>query len=74
MAPVHSIELRPATSHSPPTSGDVTRNQRPSEPGTPADARDAAIRERMVTDPDQADPSLLVWARTQGRALLEASS
>jgi hypothetical protein len=38
------------------------------------DARDAAIRERMVTDPDQADPGLLDWARTQGRALLEASS
>ena len=38
------------------------------------DARDAAIRERMVTDPDQADPSLLEWARTQSRALLEASS
>ena len=38
------------------------------------DARYAAIRERMVTDPDQADPGLLEWARTHGRALLEASS
>ena len=42
--------------------------------GLSPDARDAAIRERMVTDPDQADPGLLQRARTQGRALLEASS
>lgn len=35
--------------------------------------RDAAIRERMVTD-EEAHPELVAWARERYQAMLEASS
>jgi hypothetical protein len=33
--------------------------------------RDALLRDRMVTDLDQADPELVEWAQANGRQLLE---
>lgn len=35
--------------------------------------RDQLLRDRMVTDVDQADPALVEWARARGRALLESA-